>query len=180
MKTIRKLTEVKIADTFKLADIEWIKFAEKDGTVIAVAKDILFGSEFGSNNNYADDKCIVRKRLETEILPKIENEIGAENLIEFETDLISLDGDKQYGKYKSKISLPTFDFYRENVEVFDKYNVNKWWWLSTPYSTDKHWNNRWISCVSPDGDVSDYDYDFRRGVRPFLIFVSSISVSCKE
>lgn len=180
MKTTKKLTEIKIADTFKLAGIEWIKFAEKDGNVIAVAKDILFRSEFGSNNNYADKKCIVRKKLETEILPKIEQIIGTENLVEFETDLISLDGDKQYGKYKSKIGLPTLDFYRENVDIFDKYKTNHWWWLSTPYSTDKHLNNYWISCVSPDGGIFDNDFDGNSGVRPFLIFVSSISVTCEE
>ena len=180
MKTTRKLAEVKISDTFKVADIEWIKFAEKDGNVIAVAKDILFRSEFGSNNNYADKKCFVRKKLETEVLPKIENEIGAENLIEFETDLISLDGDKQYGKYKSKIGLPTFDFYRENVEIFDKYNVDKWWWLSTPFSTNKHLDDYWTSCVSPLGNVFNCIYNFCYGVRPFLIFVSSISVTCEE
>lgn len=180
MKTTRKLTEVKISDTFKVADIEWVKFAEKDGKVIAVAKDILFRSEFGSNNNYADENCFVRKRLETEILPKIENEIGAENLIEFETDLTSLDGDKQYGKYKSKIGLPTFDFYRENVDIFDKYSVNKWWWLSTPFSTNKHLDDYWTSCVSPYGYVNYYFYSYFNGVRPILIFVSSISVTCEE
>ena len=180
MKTTRKLAEVKIADTFKVADIEWIKFAEKDGNVIAVAEDILLRSEFGSNNNYADKKCIVRKKLETDVLPKIENEIGAENLIEFETDLISLDGDKQYGKYKSKIGLPTFDFYRENVEIFDKHKIDRWWWLSTPYSTNKHLDNYWTSCVSPSGDVGSNDYYNYNGVRPFLIFVSSISVTCEE
>ena len=180
MKTTRKLSEVKIANTFKVADIEWIKFAEKDGKVIAVAKDILFRSEFGSNNNYADKKCIVRKRLENEILPKIENEIGAENLMEFETDLISLDGDKQYGKYKSKISLPTFDFYRENVEIFDKHKVDKWWWLSTSFSTNKHLDDYWTSCVSPWGYVSSNDFNDSCGVRPILIFVSYISVTCEE
>ena len=180
MKTTRKLTEVKIANTFKVADIEWIKFAEKDGNVIAVAKDSLFDSQFGSNNNYADNNCIVRNKLETEILPKIENEIGAENLIDFETNLFSLDGDKQYGKYKSKIGLPTFDFYRENVDIFDKHKLDDWWWLATPYSTDKHWNNYWISCVSPCGNVINDDYNGSNGVRPFLIFVSSISVTCEE
>ena len=181
MEITKKLTEVKISDTFKVADIEWIKFVEKDGTVIAVAKDILFRSEFGSNNNYADTNCLIRKRLETEVLPKIENEIGTENLMEFETDLISLDGDKQYGKYESKIGLPTFDFYRENVEIFDKHKLDKWWWLSTPFSTNKHLDNYWFSCVSPIGYVDfDYDYNDNHGVRPFMIFVSSISVTCEE
>lgn len=179
MKTTRKLTEVKISDTFKVADIEWIKFAEKDGNVIAVAKDSLFDSEFGSNNNYADNNCTIRKRLETEILRKIENEIGAENLIEFETDLISLDGDKQYGKYRSKIGLPTLDFYRENIDIFDKHNLDDWWWLATPYSTNKHWNNRWISCVSPGGGIGLNFCNGGDGVRPFIIFVSSISVTCE-
>ena len=180
MEITKKLAEVEIADTFKVGDIEWIKFDEKDGSVIAVAKDILFRSEFGFNNNYLDKNCTIRERLEKEILPKIELAIGAENLIEFETDLVSLDGDKQYGKYNSKISLPTFDFYRENVEIFDKHTPEEWWWLSTPFSTNKHWNNCWVSCVSPYGDVYFRNYCYYDGVRPFIIFVSSISVTCEE
>ena len=103
-----------------------------------------------------------------------------ENIIEHEIDLTSLDGLKTYGSIKSRISIPTFDFYRTNVEVFDKYKGNMWWWLATPDTTPEHLDDMWCRCVSPSGDIVNYDFNYDGGVRPFLKFVSSIFVSCEK
>lgn len=176
---MKLLSEIKIEETFSVAGIEFIKFSEKDGVTVAVAKDCVFKSQFGANNNFSESKIL--KRLSDEILPKIEEVVGAENVLEFETDLLSLDGSNKYGKIKSKISIPTFDFYRQNVKVFNKYKLDCWWWTATPDSTTEHFNNEWCVCVSPYGNLNRNDYyNFINGVRPFFHFVSSISVSCDE
>ena len=112
------------------------------------------------------------KYLEKEILPKITAEVGEENVHDFETDLFSLDGHRKYGKMISEISLPTFDFYRENREVFDKHHLEEWWWLATPNG-----ENYLVACVAPSGFVGNYIGDFYFGVRPVLLFSSSIFVS---
>ncbi len=177
MKTV-KLSEVSVGKIFKVGDFEFIKFAEKDGVAAVVSKNILFKSEFGKNVNLSES--IVLERLNKEILPEIEKAIGAENVCEFETDLTTLDGLKNYGKMQSKISLPMLDFYRENVEIFDKYKVNAWWWLATPDSATPHWDSPFVLCVSPYGSVNFNDFHINRGVRPFLSLISSISVSCEE
>ncbi len=176
-KTV-KLDEVQNGEIFKIGRFEFIKLSDEDGKVIAVSKDCLFNSRFGNDNNLATSEVL--KHLNEEILPEIEDIVGAENVLEFETDLLSMDGSDKHGKITSKISLPTFDFYRHNVKVFDRYNPNEWWWLATPYSTTDHYNDRWIVCVSPSGGIGNYDYYGDYGVRPFLIFSSSIFVSCEE
>ena len=170
---------VKIGGTFKIGDYELIRFKDTQGGVAVVFKDLLFTSDYGENNNLAESKIL--KRLNEEILPKLEELIGAENLLEFETDLTSLDGSKKNGTMRSRISLPTFDFYRENVTVFDRYKPDRWWWLATPDSTSDHYNDKWIVCVSPRGFIHfDGYYCVYIGVRPFCIFSSSIFVSCEE
>ncbi len=174
----KKLFDVEIGKTFEVAGIEFIKFTQEGDRVIAVAKDNLFRSDFGKNNNLADSKVL--KKLNTDILPKIEEAVGAENVLKFETDLLSLDGSDKHGTVTSKISLPTFDFYRANVKIFDKYKPDYWWWLATPESTTEHCNDNWICCVSPGGYFNNNYYGSNNGVRPFLNFVSSISVSCKD
>ena len=159
--------------TFEVAGIEFIKFPLEDGKTAAVSKDILFNSTFGDDNNLTTSKIL--KKLQTEFLPKIIEAVGEENVCEFETDLTTLDGLKPYPVMKSKISLPTLDFYRQNVEVFDKHKVKTWWWLATPESSDAHSNSNWILCVSPDGDVGyDFYYCDYYGVRPFCILKSDI------
>lgn len=173
-----KLSEVKIGKTCTIAGIEFIKFTDENGVCAVVSKDILFNCEFGKNNNFAESDIF--EKLKDRILSKFEREVGAENIKEFELDLTSLDGLDTHGKITTKIGLPTFDFYRKNVRIFDKYKVDAWWWTATPDTTKEHYNNNWITCVSPGGGMNYGCYGDGCGVRPFLYFVSSISVSCKE
>lgn len=170
---------VKDGETFKVGSIEFIKFHSVNGKTPVVAKDILFKSRFGENNNLIESEVL--ERLETEILPKIIAEVGAENVCTFETDLTTLDGLKPYGIMESRISLPTFDFYRANVEIFDKHPVKNWWWLATPESAKPHDDPTWTVCVSPSGYIDCGNYGGHdRGVRPILIFESSIFESSEE
>lgn len=173
-----KLSEVKIGEVFTIDGIEFFKVAEENDVTVAVAKESLFRSTFGENNDFSKSKIL--NELQEKILPKLEKEIGAENILEFETDLLSLDGSDICGKMKSRISLPTFDFYRANVKLFDRYKLDDWWWLSTPDSTREHTSDNWLVCVSPRGRINGDNYDNGYGVRPILHFVSSISVSCEN
>lgn len=174
------LSNIKDGEIFSIAGIEFIKFSDKDGITTAVAKDSLGDYRFGNNNNFAESD--IKKMLEEEFLPKLEKEIGAENIVEHEVDLLSLDGSTKWGKIRCKASLPTFDFYRLNRKIFEKYKLDEYWWLATPDSTTEYYrNNDWGVCVSPLGNIF-YNYYFSDyiGVRPFLTFVSSISISCDE
>ena len=173
-----KLSEIKDGETFKIGDTVFIKFSDENGETTAVTKDILFSSTYGDNNNLKES-CILEK-LSNEFLPKIAEAVGFENICNISTDLTTLDGLKPYGVMTSKISLPTYDFYRANVDVFDKYNPGKWWWLATPESAKPHSEPNWIVCVSPSGCFNIDDDYLSLGVRPFLRFVSSISVSYED
>ena len=167
------LHEVNIGDTFKVADVEFIKFTNDGDKVIAVAKDSLYDSRFGNDANFG--KSDIKARLEEELLPKLEAEIGEENIFEFETDLFAFDGTRPFPNVKLKISLVTLDFYRHNREIFDKHMIDDYWWLATP---DGEAYKYIVLCVSPSGSFYYSGSSFNcRGVRPFLIFSSSISVS---
>lgn len=167
----------KVGETFKVGKYELIRFAEKDGGVRVVFKDCPFRSAYGKNNNLAESEIMDKLG---DILAEIEADIGAENVLEFETDLTSLDGSKKHGVMHSRISLPTFDFYRENRAIFEKYKLDMWW-LATPWETSEYTDDDWIACVSPLGYFNYGLYDYcLSGVRPFLIFSSSIFESCEE
>ena len=178
-QTEKKFSGVKDGEVFKAGGIEFIKFPDRDGVTPAVAKDILFTSAFGEDNNFANSTIL--EQLQKEVLPQVLEDVGEENVLLFHTDLTTLDGLKPYGELESRISLPTFDFYRENVEIFDRYNPGTWWWLATADSAKPHYDPVWITCVSPRGGINlDGYYGGRNGVRPFLNFVSSIFGSCEE
>lgn len=176
---MKALKEIKAGKTFKVAGIEFIKVKETEEGTIAISKDCVFDSTYGENNNLHESKIL--KRLQEEVLPKIEEAVGADNVLEFETDLTTLDGLKPYEPLKSKISLPTLDFfrYRENVskDVFEEYNPFCWWWLATPESAKPHSEPWWSVCVAPSGYIDGNRFNCINGVRPVLFFVSDISVS---
>ena len=167
----KTLAEVAVGDTFRIGEFEFIKFADNNGQTTAVMRESIFDSKFDNNtNNFA--KSSLYKRLVKEVMPKIEGIVGAENIVEFETDLFTADGLDIYGKMNSKISLPTFDFHRRNRAIFDKYPMENWWWTSTANG-----NEYFVFCVSPRGDLYRGGCDGVRGVRPFIIFDSNIFVS---
>lgn len=169
---------VKDSETFKIDGMEFVKFPEVEGEVPVVMKDIAFRSEFGANNDLRTS--IVLKKMEKEILPKIAGAVGEENICAVHTDLTTLCGLKTYGVMESHISLPTLDFYRANVEIFDKYPASSWWWLATPESCKPHDNPYWTLCVSPAGYIGIDDFNCSCGVRPFLFLKSSIFESFEE
>ena len=164
---------VKPGETFKIGDMEFIRFADTPAGTPVVLKGIAFRSRFGDNNDFRSSDIL--KKLQAEFLPKIIEAVGDENVCEFETDLTTLDGLKPYGTMKSRISLPTFDFYRANVEIFDKFKLNTWWWLATADSAKPHYTPDWAVCVSPSGGIfNDFCDICNNGVRPFCILKSSI------
>lgn len=176
-KTVR-IPGVKDGDTFRIGDMEFIKFPDRNGETPVVMKSVAFISRFGSDN---DLRCSdVLKRLKSEHLPKVMESIGAENLCTIRTDLTTLDGLTPYGTMESFVSLPTLDFYRANIEIFDKYKLNDWWWLATPESAPPHSSNRWVLCVFPSGYINCVNSGSDFGVRPFYIFKSSIFESSGE
>lgn len=163
---------VKDGETFKVGEFEFIKFPDANGQTPVVMKDIAFRSQFGKNNDLRSSEVL--KKLKAEILPQIIAAVGEENVCTFKTDLTTFDGLKVYGEMESKISLPNLDFYRANVEIFDQHKADCWWWLATADSAQPHYDPIWTLCVSPSGDVSNGDYNDDGGVRPILIFKSSI------
>ena len=164
---------VKDGETFRVGEVDFIKFPSEGDVTPVVAKDVLFNSEFGRDNNFSCSAVL--KRMQEEILPKIMEVVGDENICPIQTDLTTLDGLRPYEPAESLIGLPTFNFYRNHVDIFDRYKVKRWWWLATPESAQPHSDPDWVVSVAPSGHVyGDYCNGVYDGVRPFLVFKSSI------
>ena len=162
---------------FKIGNTDYIKFPSVNGQTPIVDRDILFKASFGADNDFRNSKIL--KKLQEDCLPEIIEAVGAENVCSFKTDLTTMDGLKTYEALESMVSLPTFDFYRANVKIFDQYPVGGWWWLATPDSAQPHDDPIWAVCVSPSGNINNAYYNDLIGVRPFYILNSSIFGSCE-
>ena len=165
-----------IGDEFQLAGTTW-KILNIAGEGYVCLAESIGNKEFDSDDsNWATSN--LRSYLNKEFLEKLEEEIGEGNVLKFERNLLSLDGQTEYGSCADKVSLLTVDEYRK----YRKYipNADKWWWLITPWSTPCNDYSSTVAVVSPSGGIGFHGYYGSGGVRPFCILKSHIFVSKGE
>lgn len=131
---------------------------------------------FGNNNDWKESS--IRKYLNGEFYKELAGVIGEDNIIPFERNLISLDGQKEYGYFEDYVSIISLDEYRHYRELLP--NEAYYWWTLTPDSTKCNDDTSWICVVCPSGNISNDSYGIDGGVRPVCIFSSAIFESEEE
>lgn len=161
-----------IGKVIELAGMDWLILDKTEKGYFAILngfdeKERTFDS---TSNNWITSK--LRNELNARFLKKITDELGKDAVIEFDRDLLSMDGQTEYGHCKDKISFLTVDEYRKYRKLLP--NIDKWWWLLTPWSTPVNDFSTTITVVSPSGNISRNNCRNENGVRPVCIFSSSI------
>lgn len=169
--SINLLEGLGIGDTFELVDTTWKILDITSAGYICLA-DSIEDMKFDSDSNNWENSDL-RDYLNEGFLEKIAAEIGLENIVPFERDLLSLDGQTEYGKCEDKVSLLTVDEYRKYRNLIPN-TKDYWWWLVSPWSTPCNDYKRAVAVVSSAGDVSRSNCNCSNGVRPVCIFSSSI------
>ena len=161
---------LKIGDEFELADINWKILDITDAGYMCVG-DSLGDKKFDENSSDWNESSL-REYLNNEFYEKIAREVGRENIISSKRNLLSLDGQTEYGETDDFVSLLTVDEYRKYRKFIP--NTDEWWWLITPWSTPCNNYKSTVAVVSPSGFIYDCNCNGGNGVRPFCIFSSSI------
>ena len=118
--------------------------------------------------------------IETDIQPLIEEDFGADNLVEHEVDLATVDMQKDYGTCTCKVRPITFDEAREFNELLVDEKLPDWYWTCTAWSTEKRGWIRGVAVVCPSGYIGRVISNFSFGVRPVCILKSNIFVSKED
>ena len=169
------LSAVQEGEIVKIDGREYIVLGQYGEETALITKNIIKKMAFGENNNFADSTVDVWCKSFAEDLT---NAVGERNIVEHTVDLTSDDGMRDYGAVQRRVSLLTTEQYRQYVDILDKYKLDAWWLLATPFSTPRHCNDTWVKCVSPSGFIIRDDFNCDGlGVRPFCILKSSIFVS---
>ena len=174
----KKYQKPEIGKTIEVAGIKWLVLDKLEKGYLVISDEFYGKSrEFDTDcNNW--DSSDLRQELNTELRRKIEEAVGEGGLLKFTRDLLSMDGQTEYGSCEDYVSLISVDEYRKYRKLLP--NTGEWWWTLTPDSTKCNDDTRWIRVVSPSGDVCNYNYNDCCGVRPVCIFSSSIFESCEE
>ena len=176
-----KLSALKPGQSFLIGYDEFIvldQFADGSEETLAISKQFLAENvEFGSTPDYKDSN--LRKVIEADILPKIEADIGAENIIQRKADLTTVDMQKDFGDVVCKARPLTFDEARKYNNLIANPDLDDWSWTCTPWSTSGRGRDYSVAVVGLRGVLGGYGCGNGYGVRPVLYLKSSIFVSLK-
>ena len=173
-----KLSDVPVGELVTIGGHQMIVLEQTGSETMLLRKDLLRDKqEFGTTNNY--DGSYVDAICQ-EFAKELAYVVGDDNVVLHDVDLTSHDGLKDYGTIQRKASLLTTERAQRYVALLDKFKLDAWWWLATPWSTPAHCCKYWTECVSPSGNVNNSRCNGDDGVRPFCILKSNIFVSKGE
>lgn len=179
-----KLKTLERGQTFYGAGIQWLVLGHANSSqglpivTHIVSTGIVERRAFDEKNRNDLSVSTLLAYLNGEFLERLEGTFGEGAVAEQFIDLTSNDGLKDYGNVRTKVGLLTEEEYRQHRDILPPLGDEGWWWLATPYSTERAGYPSLVRSVSSDGTLSYHSaYNGRYGVRPTLYLKSDISVS---
>ncbi len=168
----QKLPMPKIGGTVEIMGMKWTVLDKTEQGYICLVERIKDGMGFDTKCNDWKESSL-REYLNKKFYGELAEVVGEQNIIPFERNLLSMDGQTEYGTCEDKVSLINVDEYRKYRSLIPN-TGNYWWWTITPDSTKCNDDTRWVRVVSPSGNFCNDNCRYNYGVRPFCIFSSSI------
>lgn len=180
-----KLKTLKRGQTFYGAGIQWLVLGHTNSSqglpivTHIVSTGIVERRAFDEKNRNDLGVSTLLAYLNGEFLERLEDAFGEGAVAEQFIDLTSNDGLKDYGNVKAKVGLLTEEEYRQHRDILPPLGDEGWWWLATPYSTERAGYPSLVRLVNSDGTLTSGNsaYNGNGGVRPALYLKSDISVS---
>ena len=181
-----KLKTLKRGQTFFGAGIQWLVLGHTNSSqglpivTHIVSTGIVERRAFDEKNRNDLGVSTLLDYLNGEFLERLEDAFGEGAVAEQFIDLTSNDGLKDYGNVKTKVGLLTEEEYRQHRDILPPLGDEGWWWLATPYSTERAGYPSRVRLVDSDGTLHRSHHVACRGnngVRPALYLKSDISVS---
>ena len=155
---------------------------QEDGQAKVITLDLMAEKKIFDEDETDYKTSRIKGFIEGELQPLIEDDFGADNLVEHEADLTTVDMQKNYGTCHCEVRLISFDEAREHNADIVNLELKDWYWTLTPWSTvDRGWAYS-LAVVSPLGYFSrdNCGYSDYGGVRPVCILKSNIFVSKED
>lgn len=170
-----KLSTVKPGGVIELVEDEFVVLDHDDGGTLVISKELMAEDvKFGENTDFNGSN--VQHVLYEDILPKLEEAVGKDNILSQTVKLTTVDNQNVYEDVTGKIRLLTFDEVRKYNLLIVNEDFGDYWWLMTPWTSKDRWEHP-VAVVSPGGDVHYWSCVNSSGVRPVLYLKSNIFVS---
>lgn len=170
-----KLKTLERGQTFYGAGIQWLVLGHTNSSqglpivTHIVSTGIVERRAFDEKNRNDLGVSTLLAYLNGEFLERLEGAFGEGAVAEQFIDLTSNDGLKDYGNVRTKVGLLTEEEYRQHRDILPPLGDEGWWWLATPYSTERA-GYRKVSALFEQGKTTLADTLIRKvkiaGVAP--------------
>lgn len=170
-----ELSTVDPGNVIDLGEDEFVVLDHDEGGTLVISKELMEEDvKFGENTDFNGSN--VQHVLYKDILPKMEDVVGSENILPQTIKLTTIDNQNVYEDVTGKIRLLTFDEARKYNLLIVNEDLGDYWWLMTPWTSKDRWEHP-VAVVSPVGFIYYWICDDFYGVRPVLYLKSNIFVS---
>lgn len=176
-----KLASLQRGDVFK-TEIGQFVVLSNDGESVKVMTNGIFKPDvrFERNGNSDYKVSDLKKLCDGEIYEDFSNVFGAENILDDEIDLVTLDGQREFGTVNCKVHPLTFDEVRTCTDLIARMGNEEWIWTCTPWSTSDRGFNYSVAVVYPDGSLYYNSAHNSYGAAVACVLRSSIKVQKTE
>lgn len=170
-----ELSTVVPGGVIDLGEDEFVVLDHDDGGTLVLSKGFM-GKDvrFGENTDFNGSN--VQHVLYEDILPKMEEAVGKDNILSQTVKLTTVDNQNIYEDVTGRIRLLTFDEVRKYNPLIVNEDLDDYWWTITPWTSKDRWEHP-IAVVSPSGLIYFRSHRNQYGVRPVLYLKSNIFVS---
>jgi len=178
MKTV-EVGKIRRGEMFSVAGHEYVALEITEVGVLSIERASLTRMELGKTNDWRNSK--IRDYLQTDYMASlVEKGFNPEMALPLVIDLKATDGSREYGYDSCKVGLLTLEQYTRYNEYIPLDECS--WWLATPWGTPHTRSPHTLDSslawfVSTNGVSSVYYWTNSYGVRPALLFASTLLVS---
>ncbi len=170
-----ELSTVAPGGVIDLGEDEFVVLGHDEGGTLVISKDFMEEDvKFGDNTDFNGSN--VQRVLYEDILPKIEEVVGKDSILSQTVKLTTVDNQDIYKDVAGRIRLLTFDEARKYNPLIVNEELDDYWWLMTPWTSNDRLNYP-VAVVSPSGRIVSRSCRNQNGVRPVLYLKSNIFVS---
>ena len=178
-----ELESLKAGETFCIGENDYIVLEQYEGKTKVISRNFI-----AEDRKFADDTADykiseLRKHIEAEIQPTIENEVGAENLVEHRVSLETVDGQDNYGELTCKVRPITFDEARQYNNLIsdpdDDSSYTAGYWTCTAWSVPRrtgYETGNFVAYVTYNGMIEQNNPYWGYDVRLVCVLKSDIDV----
>lgn len=178
-----KLESLKAGETFYIGENGYIVLKHHEGKTKVISRNFI-----AEDRKFADDTVDyktsgLRKYIEAEIQPTIENEVGAENLVEHRVSLETVDGQDDYRELTCKVRPITFDEARKYNNLIsdpdDDSSYTAGYWTCTAWSVPRrtgYETGNFVAYVTYNGMIEQNNPYWGYDVRLVCVLKSNINV----